>query len=87
MEMQTLPSSYTKGEQSKEWTLLGCHILDKNFITGGLFGKSEGKDNSALNRPPSLRMNRMSVKQLIGTGRTLHDHLPVEKIAIVLQAH
>lgn len=36
--------------------LFGCHIFDTNFISGGLLGKFEGNDNSALNNPPSLRV-------------------------------
>lgn len=44
MEMQTLPSGYTR--EDINWSkrreegdlLLGCHILVTNFITGGLLG-------------------------------------------------
>lgn len=43
MEMHTLPSGNT----------FGCHISVRKVMVGGMFGKSGGKSNLALNIPPS----------------------------------
>ncbi|XP_666224.1 hypothetical protein [Cryptosporidium hominis TU502] len=45
--MHTFPSGYT----------LGCHISCSKHIFGGLFGKSSGNVNNALNIPPSYKVS------------------------------
>jgi hypothetical protein len=56
--MHTFPSSYTVNKLSLEvkdfYSLpFGCHICDKNVITGGELGKSSGNSSFALKNPPS----------------------------------
>lgn len=50
-----LAPTYQQHERSN--VLLGCHISVKNFIFGGLNGKSIGNDMVALKKPPSYKVS------------------------------
>ena len=87
IEMHTFPSSKTKNQNSNSNRLFGCHIFDINFISGGLLGKSEGKDNSALNNPPSLKCQYRHVRILVRPGGAFDNDFPVKEIAIVFKSN
>ena len=39
--------------------MFGCHILFKNFMTGGINGKSSGNVNKHLKYPPFMKKNNL----------------------------
>lgn len=49
----SVSSLSTELERGRENSLFGCHISVKNFILGGLRGKSCGKLRVARKKPPS----------------------------------
>lgn len=56
-------ANLSKARSITQSLLLGCHISLINTISGGLFGKSGGKRNSALKKPSSLNMIQNHAKK------------------------